>query len=159
MSDPTPEPGWLCETLDHSRRYLRGMEDLGAALDRAAPEEPVFVMTGSEIAAALRSTEEVAYARGHAAGVAQERARCAALEADKARLDFLDEANRTLNAAYGTTYRWSVVMSHNVNRLMLGRNMSVDLHDSDARGLPSCRDAIDAKMRERAAAIRETPHG
>lgn len=74
-------------------------------------------------------------------------ARCAAMEADKRRLDFLDEANIRLNAKYGTTYRWRLVMNHNVNRLMLG-DMDVDLQDSEPHALRSCRLAIDEKMRE-----------
>ena len=76
------------------------------------------------------------------------RARIAEMEEaleDKARLDFLDECNARLNAHYGTTYRWQMVMSHNVTRLMLG-HMVVDLNDADGsnRALPSCRGAIDA---------------
>lgn len=75
------------------------------------------------------------------------------LEVDKARLDFLDRCNTALNEHYGTAYRWRLVLNHNVNRLMLG-NGDVDLHDSDGSNtaLPSCREAIDAQMRERAAA-------
>jgi hypothetical protein len=65
--------------------------------------------------------------------------------ADKARLDFLDEANRRLNAYSGTTYRWKLIFNHLVNRLMLG-HLAVDLHDQDARGHHSCRGAIDEEM-------------
>jgi len=64
---------------------------------------------------------------------------------DADRLDFLDECNRRLNASYGTNYSWKMVMNHNVNRLMLG-SMKVDLNDADAKGLKSCRNAIDAEM-------------
>lgn len=71
------------------------------------------------------------------------------LRKDKARLDYLDEANKRLNAHYGTSYQWKLIMNHNVNRLMLG-HMDVDLNDADANGLPSCRDAID-KARNRFA--------
>lgn len=74
------------------------------------------------------------------------------VDADKARLDFLDEANRRLNAKYGTTYRWRLVMNHNVNRLFLGNMLDVDLVDYEPNGLPSCRDAIDERMREVRAA-------
>lgn len=63
-------------------------------------------------------------------------------EKDTARLDWLDSANARLNAHYGTHYKWRLVLNHNVARLMLG-DMKVDLHDTDANGLPSCRDAID----------------
>lgn len=78
-----------------------------------------------------------------------------ALEADKARLDFLDECNAALNARSGTAYGWAMVMNHNVNRLMTERHhLAVDLHDSKAHGAPSCRDAIDAEMRRIYAARR-----
>ncbi len=75
------------------------------------------------------------------------RAKVAELEADKARLDYLDRCNAALNARYGTTYRWKLIQSHNVNRLMIG-DFAVDLHDSQPHGLPSCRDAIDERIRE-----------
>lgn len=65
---------------------------------------------------------------------------------DTKRLDFLDSMNRALNARYGTSYRWTLILNHNVNRLMLG-HLKVDLNDAAACGLPSCRDAIDAEMR------------
>lgn len=70
-----------------------------------------------------------------------------ALAEDRARLDFLDRCNARLNSRYGTSYRWRLILNHNVNRLMLGESMEVDLHDSEGgnRGLPSCRAAIDAE--------------
>lgn len=73
---------------------------------------------------------------------------------DKARLDYLDRCNAALNAHYGTAYSWRLIQSHNVNRLMLGNYYDVDLNDSQPHGLPSCRDAIDERMRDagRAAA-------
>lgn len=76
-------------------------------------------------------------------------ARVAALEEDKARLDFLDECNIRLNAKYGTSYGWKLILNHNVNRLMLG-HMDVDLHDTEGSNakLPSCRKAIDERMNE-----------
>ena len=74
--------------------------------------------------------------------------RIAALDADKARLDFLDKCNAALNARSGTVYGWAMVMNHNVNRLMTERHhLAIDLHDSKAHGAPSCRGAIDAEMR------------
>ena len=74
--------------------------------------------------------------------------RCRVLEADKTRLDFLDECNAALNARSGTVYGWAMVMNHNVNRLMTERHhLAIDLHDSKAHGAPSCRGAIDAEMR------------
>ena len=74
------------------------------------------------------------------------------LEADKARLDWLDSANARLNAKYGTRYKWQVILNHNVARLMLG-DMQVDLHDTDPNGLPSCRDAIDAARGNRLSSV------
>lgn len=78
---------------------------------------------------------------------------------DSARLDWLDGLNVALNRHYGTTYRWKLVLSPNVVRLMSGPAGSgyvaaVDLHDSDARGVPSCRQAIDEA---RLDAARSTP--
>ena len=67
------------------------------------------------------------------------------LRKDKARLDRLDQLNAALNTKYGTTYRWQVVVNHNVNRLMLG-HLKIDLNDQDCNGLPSCRDALDTIM-------------
>lgn len=75
------------------------------------------------------------------------KARVAELEQDRARLDFLDRANNRLNAAYGTQYRWQLIMNHNVNRLASG-HLVIDLHDMAPNGVPSCRTAIDEKMRE-----------
>lgn len=76
-------------------------------------------------------------------------ARLERLEGDTKRLDFLDWLNRRLNAASGTVYRWKLITNHNVNRLTSGSRLDIDLHDSQAgkAGLPSCRDAIDERMR------------
>ncbi len=75
-------------------------------------------------------------------------------DADTARLDFLDHLNRALNAAHGTNYRWEMVINHNVNRLMTGRHLDVDLNDAKAHGFQSCRDAIDREMLRLAASRR-----
>jgi hypothetical protein len=64
---------------------------------------------------------------------------------DKDRLDFLDRCNARLNAKYGTTYRWKLILNHNVNRLFIG-DLAVDLNDQAPDGLPSCREAIDAEI-------------
>lgn len=69
----------------------------------------------------------------------------AELRRDKGRLDRLDQLNVALNAKYGTTYKWQVIVNHNINRLMLG-HLQIDLNDSAAFGLPSCRDALDTIM-------------
>lgn len=75
-------------------------------------------------------------------------AELAALREDKSRLDWLDACNARLNARYGTDYGWSLVLNHNVTRLMLG-HMVVDLHDSEGGNakLRSCRLAIDERRR------------
>jgi hypothetical protein len=81
----------------------------------------------------------------------------AALEAareDAERLDWLDSMNAKLNSHYGTTYRWELVLSPNVVRLMSGAGgnghaAAIDLHDSEAHGTFTCREAIDrARGRE-----------
>lgn len=81
-------------------------------------------------------------------------------EVDTARLDFLDRMNATLNAHYGTNYRWKLVLSHNITRLMVGKHWGgyvgdVDLNDANHDGLSSCRDAIDAAI----AASKGANHG
>lgn len=71
-----------------------------------------------------------------------------AAAADRERLDWLDGLNAALNGHYGTTYGWKLVLSPNIVRLMTGpagpgRVADIDLHDSEARGATSCREAID----------------
>lgn len=75
-------------------------------------------------------------------------AELAALKRDKERLDFLDRCNAALNERYGTSYGWELILNHNVTRLMLGR-LAVDLNDAVGgnAALPSCREAIDARMK------------
>ncbi|MEO1361120.1 MAG: hypothetical protein AAFU81_12330, partial [Pseudomonadota bacterium] len=71
------------------------------------------------------------------------------LRADKARLDFLDEANHRLNEQAGSKYGWEIIFNHNVNRLMIANSrLAVDLNDARAYGYKSCRDAIDVKMKD-----------
>lgn len=94
----------------------------------------------------------------HEAARAADKARIAELEAeraelirDKAKLDFLDRMNAALNQRYGTSYKWKLILSPNVTRLMSGRQMSghvgdIDLNDAEAFGTESCRDAIDAAL-------------
>lgn len=74
------------------------------------------------------------------------------LREDKARLDFLDACNQRLNSTYGTSYGWKLVMNHNVNRLMTGHHLDVDLNDFEVFGANSCRQAIDAERRRVEAA-------
>lgn len=64
---------------------------------------------------------------------------------DRDRLDFLDRMNASLNARYGTTYKWELIINENIVRLTLP-DMLVDLNDARANGLQSCRDSIDARM-------------
>lgn len=90
----------------------------------------------------LRAITDLVLAKAEAQAL---RDQVKALRKDKARLDRLDQLNAALNQKYGTTYRWQVVVNHNVNRLMLG-HFVIDLNDQDCIGLPSCRDALDAIM-------------
>lgn len=78
---------------------------------------------------------------------------------DTDRLDFLDRCNQRLNERYGTDYRWELILNHNVNRLMLGGHLVVDLNDMAPRsqGFPSCREAIDAKLRQARSAALSQP--
>jgi hypothetical protein len=75
---------------------------------------------------------------------------------DRARLDFLDRCNASLNAHYGTKYGWKMVMNHNVNRLMVG-HLAVDLSDEHAGGARSCRNAIDGEMVRIGSIARQPP--
>lgn len=75
------------------------------------------------------------------------------LAQDAARLNFLDRLNSALNSKYGTEYRWALILSPHVVRLMSGRGgnglvADIDLHDSEPNGYSSCRAAIDAAMKE-----------
>ena len=99
-------------------------------------------LLGSQVGEVMDAAKEAA------AEIARLRDECEALRADKARLDYLDRCNAALNAEYGTTYSWKLIQSHNVNRLMLGISYDVDLNDSQPHGLPSCREAIDERMRD-----------
>lgn len=93
--------------------------------------------------------------RAEAASLIRSQAeRIRVLEADAKRLDFLDWLNRRLNVHYGTEYGWKLVTNHNVNRLILGSDFDVELHDSEGGNakLDSCRAAIDQRMREHEAA-------
>ncbi|MFU3016091.1 hypothetical protein ACM7NY_02150 [Pseudomonas aeruginosa] len=92
----------------------------------------------------IRCVRESDYAKLEAEAQAL-REEVAKLRKDKARLDRLDQLNVALNAKYGTTYQWQVIVNHNINRLMLG-HLQIDLNDSAAFGLPSCRDALDTIM-------------
>ena len=91
--------------------------------------------------------------------LARLRERVAVLEEDKARLDFLDECSARLNGHYGTSYGWTLILNHNVNRLMLD-GLLVDLNDMEASKakLPSCRAAIDTKRNELARKALENRH-
>jgi chromosome segregation ATPase len=73
---------------------------------------------------------------------------------DKERLDFLDRLNASLNKSFGSTYGWTIIVNHNVNRLVLG-GLIVDLNDMEAHGLPSCRKAIDEFISRAALTPRE----
>ena len=70
------------------------------------------------------------------------------LEADAKRLDWLDSMNLKLNAHYGTTYKWKLILSPNVIRIASGKAgngyvADIDLQDSFPKGFDSVRKAID----------------
>lgn len=81
-----------------------------------------------------------------------------ALQADKRRLDYLDECNRRLNAHCRTLYGWRLFQSDNVNKLMLDtRREEVALKDSHPVGCCptghlSIRKALDAVVGRRESA-------
>ncbi len=110
----------------HEARERQKLRDMGLPPEGDMPVTGAFFVRG--LVAMLRTAAPTA-------------------PSDTARLDFLDRCNARLNAKYGTNYHWKLILNHNVSRLMLG-HLEVDLNDAEARGLPSCRDAIDAKMRE-----------
>lgn len=135
------------------------MNDLVEQMKRAALMLPIRVHNGQDYAEAfgqdfqaMTMTPERFEALN---GLPQWIDRIEALErelavakVDTARLDFLDTCNAALNSHFGTKYHWRLILNHNVTRLMLG-HQDVDLHDSDANGLPSCRAAIDEMLSRR----------
>lgn len=134
---------------------------LSAAVEAYAPvrRDPVPALPGSIADQRHRSALSAAIAayieaRGCVLVPASE---WESAKADTRRLDFLDRANARLNGHYGTEYGWKLIMNHNVNRLILGRD-AIDLHDSEGgnKKLRSCRDALDERMRE-VAALRAAP--
>lgn len=75
-----------------------------------------------------------------------------AWRADAERLDYLDRLNAGLNRHYGTDYGWQLILSPNIVRLMSGPGgrghcAAIDLNDSKARGVKSCRAVIDDAMK------------
>lgn len=114
----------------HEARERQKLRDMGLPPEGDMPVTGAFFVRG--LVAMLRTAAPTAPSTA---------------AADTARLDFLDRCNARLNAESGTSYHWKLTLNHNVSRLMLG-HLEVDLNDAEARGLPSCRDAIDAKMRE-----------
>ncbi|UXJ54849.1 hypothetical protein [Pseudomonas citronellolis] len=113
-----------------------------ASLDLAAIMTLLGFTSYPGIDPMLRAVTNLVLAKAEAQALREE---VAALRKDKARLDRLDQLNAALNQKYGTTYRWQVVVNHNVNRLMLD-HFVIDLNDQDCIGLLSCRDALDTIM-------------
>jgi hypothetical protein len=129
--------------------------ELLAMAKHAGPEADALFYRG---VAAAADTLDITFRRHMAGETPSELA--AELLMDKARLDFLDECNRRLNASCGTRYGWDMVMNHNVTRLMSGRHLDIDLNDSKAHGAPSCRDAIDKEIKRIAdARMRQEANG
>lgn len=77
-----------------------------------------------------------------------EKGKIEAKHRDKKRLDFLDQLNRGLNKYYGTKYGWEMITNHNVTRIFSGNVSRIDLNDAAVNGFDTCREAIDAKMKE-----------
>lgn len=70
---------------------------------------------------------------------------------DTVRFDWLDSMNAALNKHNNTVYRWKLVLSPNVVRLMAGAQAKgfvgdLDLNDANVHGHASCRAAIDEAM-------------
>jgi len=77
---------------------------------------------------------------------------------DTKRLNWLDNCSDRLNQRYGTNYGWTLILNHNVTRLMTDDwPMSVDLNDTEGsvRKHKSCRNAIDEQMARVSAALRQ----
>lgn len=148
--------------LQNARLWLDRVDFQAAAAKMVAalgcaPDEVIEGAFGADVLTALQALRKVGgWLEADEEQVVAERDRQQRLEADKARLDFLDEANARLNARFGTKYRWELIMNHNVNRLMIGQ-LDVDLQDAAPNGLKSCRDAIDLRIREVEAARRRSP--
>ena len=75
------------------------------------------------------------------------RAKLEAAEGDTKRLDWLESRRQNLNAHYGTSYGWTFIGVHNVNRIYVRDVNTLDLNDTEARG-EDIRAAIDAAMQE-----------
>ena len=84
---------------------------------------------------------------------------------DAERLDYLDQLNAALNAYYGTSYGWELILSPNIVRLMSGAHTfgfvgDIDLNDAalGKRAHKSCRAAIDAALKESAPPVAPSLH-
>ncbi|MEL7453815.1 MAG: hypothetical protein AAGJ50_10645 [Pseudomonadota bacterium] len=124
-------------------RELRAME--GNMPERKRVDARFIAFWGSHAETLLDTLQS------QATRIAEMEAENERLQADKVRLDFLDEANVRLNKQVGTKYGWEIIFNHNVNRLMSGRpqqHMAIDLNGARAHGYKSCRDAIDVKIKD-----------
>ena len=138
---------WANEVARY-KSYTEKFDQENDALQARVKELEAFASSESEAANKLLGNglslvDRLEAAESRATRLQQERDEAMA---DSARLDFLDQMNSRLNAHYGTTYKWELILNHNVNRLMLN-HLSVDLNHAKAHGLKSCRDAIDAEMK------------
>jgi|GEM_PF-5251463 len=146
----------VTEPERHRKLALIRLTDLEAFIDALETENKRLLSAGQALEADYSSLRREVEHKQNAS--AADKARIAELVRerdgllkDKARLDYLDRMNESLNAHYGTTYKWRLVLSPNVTRLMTGRQDNgyvgdIDLHDSDALGKSSCREAIDAAL-------------
>lgn len=133
----------IADKRERLRLFARAISDLAIKADREA--------RGRQEVACLGLLADIRAAVGDPEGRLMQPElleRLRGLAADGARLDWLDGLNAALNRRHGTTYRWRLVLSPNVVRLMVGPGgnghvAAIDLHYSEARGVPSCRRAID----------------
>lgn len=127
-----------------------------AVIERGGEGDPVWWLYRDEANALLNGPlsqilSDLTEARALAQRAGEERdravAECEALRADKARLDFLDRCNAALNAHYGVSYGWRLILSGHITRLARhGGLCDIDLYDNEPKGPASCREAIDGEM-------------
>ena len=144
-----PKEPKLPESLGASFTHgMPSVEDCTVALVRALQDEKGWLHDYAD-AIVRDAIERKHLERSDAESALKARdAEIERVRGDAERLDWLDGLNRALNKQNGTTYQWKLVLSPNVVRLMAGRHDNgcigdIDLHDSDARGVSSCRAAID----------------
>lgn len=130
-------PGAVLALLTDESGYQQGAKVEADAGDEARSKVRDMKLRESQLVTELKKLRPI---------LERVKAENKALLQDKARLDWFDHLNQALNQHYGTTYRWKVIINHNITRLMLNDLKTVDMSDAEPFGLPSCREAIDAAM-------------